>query len=117
MRGLSEVSRKLFASPPPPPPVPPSPPKKIHHDLIEARQLDELHGLHIPVLDMRLLNAIINKRLAVLKREHGLKKLALLVRYTTRLAAYNPQKWHRISQGYKARLSDMTRLGAVLTAA
>ena len=78
------------------------------HGYIEAQQLDELRGLHIPLLDMRLLNGIINKRMAALKRQHTLGKLRLLMTYTKRLAAYHPEKWRRISEGYQARLSVLT---------
>ena len=117
MRGLSEVSRRLFDSPPPPPsPPPPRILKEAHRgvrvaaDVLEAVQQDELHALQIPVLDMRLLNAIINKRMAVLKQEYEMDKLGLLAAYTKRLArpVTNPEKWRRISERYEARLSVLT---------
>ena len=76
-----------------------------HDDCIEAVQLDELHALQIPALDMRLLNAIINKRIAALNRERDLDALKQHARYTKRLAAYNPEKWRRHAERYEALLS------------
>jgi hypothetical protein len=77
-----------------------------HNDYMEALQLDELHVLQIPALDMRLLNAIINKRIAALNRKRDFAALKMHARYTKRLAAYNPKKWRSISEMYEARVSE-----------
>ena len=115
---LSEVKRQLFASPPqkpaPPPPILKQGAARTASSCtpnaacIEAGHLDELNALHIPVLDVRLLNAVINSRMAALKRAHSLRTLRLLTTYTKRLAAYNPDKWRSISERYQARLSVLT---------
>jgi hypothetical protein len=76
-----------------------------HDDYNEAVQLDELHALQLPLLDMRLLNAIINKRIAARDRERDFDALKQHARYTKRLAAYNPKKWRSIHEMYEARVS------------
>ena len=57
------------------------------------------------MLDMRLLNAIINRRIAARDREHKFAALKQHARYTKRLAAYNPKKWRSIAEMYDARVS------------
>ena len=56
---------------------------------------------------MRLLNAIMNKRIAELMRERDFAALKQHARYTKRLAAYNPKKckWRSIADKYEARVS------------
>ena len=117
VRELSEVSRELFASPPPPslPPAPLPPILKLEEarrggppmataEYREAIQQDDLHQLQLPLLDMRLLNAIMNKRIAEHDRERAFGVLKMHARYTKRLAAYNP-KWRSIADKYEARVS------------
>ena len=122
-QGLSELSRQLFAPPSSPPPLSPQkrPRSVLKHgvlgttasdfrircDCVEARQLDELCGLHIPLLDMRLVNAILNKRMQSLRRKHDMRVLQLLMTYTKRLARYNPKKWGGLSERYEARLNNL----------
>ena len=123
VRGVSEVSRALFHSPPPPlppsPPLPPPLPPRIFKQarcvlpmaadvhVVEAVQQEDLHQLelHLPLLDVRLLNSIINKRVAALEREHAVRMLKMHASYTKRLAAYNPTKWCGINEMYENRIS------------
>ena len=66
---------------------------RIAADVVEAVQQDELHALHVPVLDMRLLNAIVNKKLAALKHEHAMQMLRMRVSYMRQLTVCNSEEW------------------------
>ena len=92
VRELSDISRELFCSSPPPPPPPPPILKQCPARTACASEV----------------TSQLESEIAALKRLHAIQQIRLLARYTTLLAAYNPEKWRAISQHYRDCLSNMT---------
>ena len=115
MQELHDVSRVLFAAPDAPStPLsssssqPRSPVGILKNRFVnmEGHDMlaDELRKLELdfPELDVQLVNAYVNVRLAHLQREHLIGHLQTSIHYMGRLAGYNPTKW----RGLLAKAED-----------